>query len=189
MFWSIWPGPLKSQVQNHVLVSLSSRGILRAQSRFLLGSPQLSAQLRFVRAWEPVAHSQLLKDSELQVRDMSLPRPLDSADSTEDIALVLSLPTLFCPFAAESGLERVLERILCASLRPTSGGSHKGGFQKGGFGRCSWTPKSGNEGTKTGTRVQKPVFPDPQNRKKNGATAHPPKPPFYKTALLFTLDH
>ena len=29
------------------------------------------------------------------------------------------------------------------------GGSHKGGFQHGGFGGCSWTPK-------TGTRAQKP---------------------------------
>ena len=36
------------------------------------------------------------------------------------------------------------------------GGSHKGGFQKSAFGRCSWTPKTGVRGSpKAGTRVQK----------------------------------
>ena len=47
------------------------------------------------------------------------------------------------------------------------GGSQKGGFQKGGFGRCS----CGDGGTKAETRVQQPVFLDPQNRNegtKNG---------------------
>ena len=43
------------------------------------------------------------------------------------------------------------------------GGSQRGGFQKGGFGGCSWPQKHRNEGTKTGTRVQKPVFLDPKN--------------------------
>ena len=70
------------------------------------------------------------------------------------------------------------------------GGLQKGGSQKSGFGRCSWTPKTGtmvpkperwyqnrNEGTKSGTTV-------PKTRTR----VHSPKPSFYKTALLFPLD-
>ena len=68
------------------------------------------------------------------------------------------------------------------------GGSQNAGFQQGGFGGCSWTPKTGTrvqkaerwyqktgtvEGTENGTAVPK-----------TGTRAHSPKPPFYKTALF-----
>ena len=68
----------------------------------------------------------------------------------------------------------------------------KGGFKKAGFGGYSWT-------SKTGTRVQKPVSLDPQNRNegtkkgmmvpKPGTKVYSPRPPFYRTALLIPLDH
>ena len=66
----------------------------------------------------------------------------------------------------------------------------KGWFPKGWFGGCSLDPQTGtnmqkrndgtknrNGGTKTGTTVPK-----------TATRVHSPKPPFYKTALLFPLD-
>ena len=77
-------------------------------------------------------------------------------------------------------------------------GSQKGGFQKCGFGRCSWTQKR-NKGTKTGTRVQKRCSWTPRTRtrsraynKRNDSTKPRSegtfaKTPSYKTALLSLL--
>ena len=56
-------------------------------------------------------------------------------------------------------------------------GSQQGGFQKGGFGGCSWTPKPG-------MGAQKNRNDGTQNWNRRTCA----KPPFYKTALLFPLD-
>ena len=67
---------------------------------------------------------------------------------------------------------------LCrASGSKSVGGSQKGGFRKGGFGRCSPC-------TEIPSKKSFPAaFLDPKTRTR----AHSPKPPFYKTALLFPL--
>ena len=61
-------------------------------------------------------------------------------------------------------------------------GLQKGGFQKSGFRGWSWTPR-------TGMRVKKPVFLDPQNRnegtkKKNDGTKNRNEATFAKNNLL-----
>ena len=73
-------------------------------------------------------------------------------------------------------------------------GSQKDGSQKGGmggFGGCSLDDPNWNEGTKNGTTVPKTGTRVPKTGTtvpKTGTRARSPKPPFYRTTLLFPLD-
>ena len=79
-----------------------------------------------------------------------------------------------------------------SNLRCKNGRSQKGGFQKGGFWRMFPVPPKPERGHKkqndrTGNRTEATLVQNGNDGIKTGTRTHSPKPPFYKTALLFPL--
>ena len=74
-----------------------------------------------------------------------------------------------------------IEPLRSCAPQAKVGGSEKGGFLKGGFGGCSWTPKNSTRVQKTKQQYQKLERGYDKNGTtvpKTGTRAHSPKPPF-----------